>query len=180
MRWCYFYSHFTDEKTQHRDKAHECLSNLPKSHNDVAGVCVWGVGIPGRLESLHSKYCTNLNSLEVFILCSIMKKTRIRWLHWAQCLLVRLLFASTFERDGDVFQNILTAAPQTVHVPKKCTIRPHASNMLYVILVKSCQSSAVRWCSCWPVYLGEEGDHSENHGDTGKGAGLWRSINRST
>lgn len=134
MMWCYFYSHFTDEKTQHRDKAHECLSNLPKSHNYIAGVCVGG--IPGRLESPHSKYCINLNSLEVFILSSIMKKIRIGWLHWAQCLLVRLLLPSTFERDGDVFQNILTAVPQTLHVPKKCTIRPHASNMLYVILVK--------------------------------------------
>lgn len=86
MRWCYSYSHFTDEKTQHRDKAHECLSNLPKSYNYVAGVCV------GGWESQAGWRAHTPNTAQIWIVwrysffLALGKKIRIRWLHWALSL----------------------------------------------------------------------------------------------
>lgn len=131
---------------RHGDKA--CFSNVPKSTtHSRAG------RIPGRLGSPPFKYCIILSSLEAFILSRVMKT--IRWLHWAQWPQVKQLFASTFETDDTIFQNILTAVPQTRNVPFSPKL---LGCHLYVTPVRSCHSSVIRWGSSWPVYLGVGGN----------------------
>lgn len=71
--------------------------------------------------------------------------------HW---VLVKLFFASTCETDDAIFQNILTAGPQTLLVSHKLIVHPRASRVPFMISLRSCHSSVVTGGSRWPADLG--------------------------
>ena len=114
----------------------------------MASVVVGGSPKAGCLQSPDPKtpeHSMVPHSLVVLITFGTMKTT----LGLDGCMedrrvLVKLLFASTCETDDAIFQNILTAVPQTLLVSHKFTVHPHASRVPFMIPFRSCHSSVVR------------------------------------